>query len=140
MVVFDGTGDHVETLGFCVARLGLGLSSRAILVVAVGGVGFHVAVLVAMLCGGAVISSDVMLAVVVLMATVGDAILGASAHRGAKSRWVGRSTAASKGRGLGRDRVQSGQAGAKIASESMYCGREVVVGGSMPEAGGGDQT
>ena len=133
MVVFDGTGDHVETLGFCVARLGLGLSSRAILVVAVGGVGFHVAVLVAMLCGGAVISSDVMLAVVVLMATVGDAILGASAHRGAKSRWVGRSTAASGG-------MQSGQARAEIASESMYCGREVVVGGSMPEAGGGDQT
>lgn len=56
-----------------------------------GGAGFHVALLGAMLSSVVVIPGDVMPAV--LVATVGDAILGLCTHRKATGRRVGGSTA-----------------------------------------------
>jgi len=93
-VVVCETRYHVAILGAAGAAFpGFGFSraGSAILIPTVGGAGFRVALFGVMLSSGVVIPSDVMPAV--LVATVGDAILGLCTHRKAADRRVGGSTA-----------------------------------------------
>jgi len=93
-VVVCETRYHVAVLGAAGAAFsgfGFRRAGSAIILPTAGGAGFRVALLGVMLSSGVVITGDVMPAV--LVATVGNAILGLCTHRKAADRRVGGSTA-----------------------------------------------